>query len=78
MTKAADVVEAERLSKLQRVENAKLIEVDEQLVTPTDRKLVDRVTEIIKTGGDLDEALVHPGVNQLFNRGVLRIRRSQP
>lgn len=71
----SQAMEAERESRAQRIHNAKLIEADESLMRPEDKPLVERFFQTAKgDGSDLDKALAHPAVNELFLRGVMKIK----
>lgn len=61
---------------MQRLENAKLLEFDFSLVDEKERKILERFIETTKgDGADLDKALAHPAINELFARGAITIRR---
>lgn len=79
MTKLAEVMEAERLSRQQRQKNARLLEINEETPDLTAKELEScrRIKALVTSDfSQFEAALQHPLVGQLFNRGALYFRRN--
>lgn len=75
-----DIAEAERLSNVQRQNNARFLRFDEtKCATARDVMLLHRVRASVADRSDaFDKMIGDREVNQLFNDGAISIERSQP
>jgi len=73
----ADVREAERLSKRQRISNARFLRFDEtKCATARDVMLLHRVRAAAAERQDVFDVMISdPDVNRLFNDGAISIER---
>ncbi len=73
----ADVREADRLAKQQRLDFARLVRVDEtKIASPTDMMLLHRVKAAAADRADVFDVMLRDrDVNRLFNDGALFFER---